>query len=1521
MPCTKNLTVSSNRPKSLFNSLAAWPVNGVSYLIALASNLVAMPIQFSLTRLLLVVLLCFHSLNLWAKYDVPWEPTLHPSEETLSSETAPCSFTLASTISNVSCFGGSDGGIEISLTNAVAPISYIWNTGATTEDLVDLTAGSYSVTITDGTGCSVTQNYTITETAVITINLIQSNLSCFGAGDGSLAALVSGGQAPYSYSWSSGGTTPIQSNLSAGTYVLTVSDALGCELSGTAILTQPSEITVTSATSPASCNGGVDGGLDLTIAGGSGGYTFLWSNGSVTEDLDSVAAGIYTVTATDANACTITWTDTIHQPIALVDSTSLTHVLCHGDSTGAVNVLMSGGTAPYTYLWSTGDTLPSLTDLPAGTYTLTVVDAQQCNFSQSYTVTEPAAAISGSLTKTQPLCAGDSTGSLSLSVTGGTAPYAVLWSTGDTVLALDSLAADVYSVTVTDANGCVLTLTDTVLAPGPLAINATVQNISCYGLVNGKVLTAVSGGTSPYTYSWNGGAFTSQNIVNRSAGTYSLVVTDANGCSVTDTFTIVQPLPFAISAVKTDVACYGDSTGSIAVTVAGATPPYSYYWNTGDTTATLSAVPAGSYTLNVGDAGGCFTTSMYTLSQPSAALTVVDSVAQLACYGDTAGFVGLTLSGGTAPYLVVWNTGDTATSLSNLSAGTYTYTATDSLGCAVTDTIVLTEPALLVLTMGAADNTCFGDSTGLAYVQVAGGVPPYAFAWNHGTAADTATGLTADWYSVTVTDSLGCSKLDSVYVGQGLALLDSAVLTQNLCANDTAASIQVRLFGAVAPYTTTWLGSTDTVQANEGDTLTLANLAAGTYVLFVTDSLGCMKELTYTLVDPLGMSSTAAQLATTNCLTDSVGAAYVAVAGGVGPYTYLWSNGTTTDTATGLWAGDFVVTITDTNGCVITSDTITIGTYDADCDGIADTVETTNDADGDGIPNYLDLDSDGDGIPDSVEGVVDTDGDGIPNYLDLDSDSDGIPDSIETAADADSDGLGNYIDLDSDGDGIPDAVETAADFDNDGIPNFLDLDSDGDNIPDAVETTQDFDNDGSPNYLDLDSDGDGILDLIETSADFDGDTQPNYLDLDSDNDGIPDAVEGTADVDGDGFPNFLDLDSDGDGIPDIIEGTGDPDGDGIPNFLDFDSDGDGIPDQTEGYFDFDGDGLANFLDLDSDGDGIPDSVETAADADGDGFPNFLDLDSDGDGIPDSTETVADFDGDGSPNYLDVDSDNDGILDASEGTDNGDGDTQPNYLDVDSDNDGILDSIELDGDYDNDGTPDYLDPDSDNDLLTDVYEGGGSDPDKDGYIGTGAITDVDLNGLHDAVDPGQGGVALPVPDSDGDGQEDFRDIDSDGDGILDIDEGDLDVDGDGIPNYLDLDSDGDGLSDADEYDWNNDGIFDDDCDGDGILDYLDPDSCNTDVPQGLSPNNDGLNDYLVIPGILRHPESRLQVFNRWGHAVYDSQGPYQNDWDGRPNVNGSYVLDGDGILPNGVYYYILTLSPSEPAQNGYIYLKR
>ena len=1352
------------------------------------------------------------------------------------------------------------------------------------------------------------------------VQVLVSDVTCFGGNDGSVVTLPSG-TSPYTYSWSNGKNSQFNSNLIAGSYTVTVTDALGCVATQTVTVGSPTASGTSGALTQVTCPGGMDGSIDITVNGGTSPYTYLWNDGITTEDRDSVMAGIYTLTVLDANGCAITLTDTVLQPTAMVDSVWASNIACFGDSTGALTLFISGGTAPYNYAWPSGDSSQTITGLTAGSYDVTVTDANGCVFTQSYVVTQPAAGITGTVTKTEPLCAGDSTGTLSLSISGGVAPYQTLWNTGDTLSSIDSLFAGVYTVTVMDAQGCSWSSTDTVRAPEPLAINPTVTNISCYGLVNGKVVTAVTGGMAPYSYVWNGGTFTTQKIINRPSGTYALVVTDANGCSVTDTFTITQPLPFSISAVQSQVACFGDSTGSIALTVSGATTPYSYYWNTGDTSATLAQVPAGIYSVSVGDAAGCFTTLNYTVTQPTAALTVSDSVFMPQCHGDSTGFILVLPVGGTAPYEVVWNTGDTATSLSNLTVGTFVYTVTDSLGCTARDTVIMTEPFALGLTLGASDVVCFGDSTGTLQAAVTGGVMPYAYAWSHGALTDSVANVSAGWYTLTVTDSFGCSIVDSIEVLQGLPLLDSAVFVNNYCANDTLGSIQVRLFGAQAPYQVSWLGSGDTTSAFEGDTLLMSNLGAGSYSLWVVDSLGCAQQLSYTITEPTGLSIALTALATTNCLTDSIGVATAAVTGGSGVYTYLWSNGSILDTATGLWAGDFWVTVTDSNGCSATSDTLTIETFDADCDGIPDTIETTNDADGDGIPNYLDLDSDGDGIPDSIEGVVDTDGDGISNFLDLDSDGDGISDSIETAADADSDGLGNYIDLDSDGDGIPDAVEGTADVDNDGLPNFLDIDSDGDNIPDAIETVQDFDNDGIPNYLDIDSDGDGILDLIETNADFDGDTQPNYLDLDSDNDGIPDAVEGTADVDGDGFPNFLDLDSDGDGIPDIIEGTGDPDGDGIPNYLDFDSDGDGIPDNTEGYSDFDGDGVANFLDLDSDGDGIPDNVETAIDTDGDGFPNFLDLDSDGDGILDSVEGVEDFDADGIANYVDIDSDNDGIEDAVEGTVNGDADTQPNYLDLDSDNDGIPDSIELAGDYDNDGIPDYVDLDSDNDNLLDVYEGGGSDPDQDGLIGTGAITDIDLNGLHDAIDPAQGGIALPVPDSDGDGQEDFRDLDSDGDGILDLDEGDLDPDGDGIPNYVDLDSDGDGLSDADEYDWNNDGITGDDCDGDGIPDYLDADECNTSIPQGISPNNDGFNDLLVIPGILRHPESHLQIFNRWGHKVYDSGVGYQNDWGGHANVGGSYILDSDGILPNGVYYYVLTLSPAETAQTGYIYLKR
>jgi gliding motility-associated-like protein len=633
---------------------------------------------------------------------------------------------------------------------------------------------------------------------------------------------------------------------------------------------------------------------------------------------------------------------------------------------------------------------------------------------------------------------------------------------------------------------------------------------------------------------------------------------------------------------------------------------------------------------------------------------------------------------------------------------------------------------------------------------------------------------------------------------------------------------------------------------------------------------------------------------------------------------------------------------------------------DSDNDGILDIRETTQDRDGDGTPNYLDLDSDGDGILDTVEAtadyraVEDSNGDGICDRGGVTSDANynGIPDQLEPAfggrmlevPDTDKDGTPDFLDLDADEDGILDSIELTGDMDADQHPNYRDGDSDGDGISDSVEKFGDMDGDGKPNFLDLDSDGDGLSDQYEglnlcfdcgrvdnnddgyddraqqdpkyPAVDTDKDGAPDFLDLDSDNDGIPDAVEAgndptnPVDTDQDGTPDFRDIDSDNDGIPDSIEAGKDPavpvdtDNDGTPDFRDLDSDNDGITDAIEAGadptkpLDTDGDGIYDFRDLDSDNDGISDNIEkgptaTPVDTDKDGLPDYRDIDSDNDGISDNIEkgptaTPVDTDGDSTPDFRDLDSDNDGISDNIEKGPTAtpidtDGDGIADFRDLDSDNDGISDNIEKGPtatpvDTDGDGLPDYRDLDSDNDGISDNIE--------------------------------KGPTTTPV-DTDKDGNADFRDLDSDNDGITDkIEAGPdaknpLDTDKDLTYDFRDIDSDNDGILDKDEDDLNMGAIPD--CDQDGIPNRLDSDVCKGFAPNGISPNGDGKNDVLIIPGIMQVQPNRLSVFNRWGSLVFEKEN-YQNDWNG-------------ANLPDGTYYYIVDYFGKKVALKNYLYINR
>ena len=654
---------------------------------------------------------------------------------------------------------------------------------------------------------------------------------------------------------------------------------------------------------------------------------------------------------------------------------------------------------------------------------------------------------------------------------------------------------------------------------------------------------------------------------------------------------------------------------------------------------------------------------------------------------------------------------------------------------------------------------------------------------------------------------------------------------------------------------------------------------------------------------------------------------------------------------------------------------------DSDNDNISDTIEGTKDTDNDRRVNFRDADSDGDGIGDIVEGQTDTDKDGVVNYLDIDSDGDGILDSLEgvNRCPTCKEGVDNAPDGWEDSSQFPASGKWVLDTDKDGTPDYLDLDSDNDGIPDAVEAgamptnPADTDKDSIYDFRDLDSDNDGLSDAQEagknpaTPVDTDKDGTPDFQDLDSDNDGIPDAVEAgkdpanPIDTDKDGTPDYQDLDSDNDGIPDTVEAGKNPatpvdtDKDGMPDYQDLDSDNDGIPDAVEAGknpatpVDTDKDGMPDYQDLDSDNDGIPDAVEagknpaTPVDTDKDGTPDYQDLDSDNDGIPDAIEagknpaTPVDTDKDGTPDYQDLDSDNDGIPDAVEaGKDpsipvDTDKDGMPDYQDLDSDNDGILDKIEAGADAknpldtDKDGIYDFRELDSDNDGLADKLEAGSNpnnpvDTDGDGLPDYRDL-ESDGDGIPDKIEAGAN-PASPL-DTDGDGTFDFRDLDSDGDGLSDRTEAGanpnapVDTDGDGKPDFQDIDSDGDGLLDRLEDDVNFGALPD--CDRDGIPNRIDKDVCETYLTQGFSPNGDGVNDTFVIPGLAGMGNNKLTVFNRWGNIVFEADN-YKNDWGGKTN-NAFDPLASDGLLPDGVYYYVIDFNGSRPAMSNYLFINR
>ena len=836
----------------------------------------------------------------------------------------PCTVNLNSNVlSNVACFGGSTGSANAVLTGGTAPYFYIWSNGATAQTASGLSAGTYTVTVSDASGCTATTGTTITQPSALASPASKTDVTCVG-NNGTITLNTSGGVSPYSYLWNNSATTASISGLAPGSYSATTTDANGCSIvtNVSIINTCSCAMTATASTlSNVNCNGNANGVVTVSSTGGVNPLSYSWSNGANTQTVSGLSGAVYNVTVTGLSGCSATASTTVTEPVALVATISSNiPASCNGYNDGSLSVAPSGGQTPYSYSWSNGGTTNTINNLSAGNYTITVTGSNGCSATNSATVSQPSA-ITITVSSTDETCSTND-GTATAVASGGTAPYTFNWSNGGNTSTIANLNSGLYTMTITDATGCIRTSSvivgDTCSTPCLWSLTATVTNNAlCFNQSNGIATCTPTGagGSPPYNFAWSNGSF-AQDATGLSAGVYTVTAVDVLGCTKMATVTITQPTVLAISTSNSNETCIGNN-GTASANLSGGTSPYSYLWSNTATAQTATGLAQGSYSLTASDANGCTTSATTTVAfnNTLSSQAVVNQQVSCAGYSDGSAQVqGL----GFSPITYLWNNGFTGTTATGLSAGIYTVTVTGGI-CTRTHNLTVTEPAAMNLNLVATHSACVQNTGQVTATVSGGGGAPYLYLWSNGAVSSSISGLGSGTYTVTVTTSMGCVSVSSASINIAIGPTMSSTTTSPSCFGLRDGALDLSVTGP---------GNYQFLWNNGATTEDLMGIGTGIFTVLVSDTtVPCTVSYIDTVRGPAPLT---ASFSTTQPSTPahSNGAVTLAAAGGISPYTYIWNTGSTNNQLLGIGIGEYFVTITDANGCTHV-DSITVTAFTA----------------------------------------------------------------------------------------------------------------------------------------------------------------------------------------------------------------------------------------------------------------------------------------------------------------------------------------------------------------------------------------------------------------------------------------------------------------------------------------------------------------------------------------------------------------------------------------------------------------